>query len=47
MNKLFASAQAALEGLVQDGQTIAVGGFGVCGVPEALIDALKASGSRT
>src|SRR6266478_2993677 len=43
MNKLFASAQAALEGLVQDGQTIAVGGFGVCGVPEALIDALKAS----
>jgi 3-oxoacid CoA-transferase subunit A len=46
MNKLFASAQAALDGVVKDGQTIAVGGFGVCGVPEALIDALKASGVR-
>ena len=46
MNKLYPSAQAALAGLVQDGQTIAVGGFGVCGVPEALIDALKASGVR-
>src|SRR5271169_6289622 len=46
MNKLFPSAQAALDGLVEDGQTIAVGGFGVCGVPEALIDALKASGVK-
>ncbi|TMH75356.1 MAG: CoA transferase subunit A [Betaproteobacteria bacterium] len=46
MNKLFASAQAALEGLVKDGQTIAVGGFGVCGVPEALVDALRASGVK-
>jgi 3-oxoacid CoA-transferase subunit A len=46
MNKLFASAQAALDGLVKDGQTIAVGGFGVCGVPEALIEALKASGVK-
>jgi 3-oxoacid CoA-transferase subunit A len=46
MNKLFASAQAALDGLVKDGQTIAVGGFGVCGVPEALVDALRASGVR-
>ena len=46
MNKFFASAQAALDGVVQDGQTIAVGGFGVCGVPEALIDALKASGVK-
>ena len=46
MNKLFASAHAALDGVVKDGQTIAVGGFGVCGVPEALIDALKASGVR-
>ncbi|HEX4596538.1 MAG TPA: CoA transferase subunit A [Burkholderiaceae bacterium] len=46
MNKLFASAQAALDGVVQDGQTIAVGGFGVCGVPEALIDALRASGAK-
>jgi 3-oxoacid CoA-transferase subunit A len=46
MNKLFASAQAALDGVVQDGQMIAVGGFGVCGVPEALIDAVRASGVR-
>jgi 3-oxoacid CoA-transferase subunit A len=46
MNKLFASAQSALDGVVQDGQTIAVGGFGVCGVPEALIDALRASGVK-
>jgi len=46
MNKVFASAQAALDGLVRDGQTIAVGGFGVCGVPEALIEALRASKVR-
>jgi 3-oxoacid CoA-transferase subunit A len=46
MNKLFASAKAALDGVVKDGQTIAVGGFGVCGVPEALVDALRASGVR-
>ncbi len=41
MNKLFASAQAALEGLVKDGQTIAVGGFGGC-----VVDALRASGVK-
>ena len=46
MNKLYPSAQAALDGLVSNGQTIAVGGFGVCGVPEALIEALRASGVR-
>jgi 3-oxoacid CoA-transferase subunit A len=46
MNKLFPSAQAALDGVLQDGQTIAVGGFGVCGVPEALVDALRASGVK-
>ena len=46
MNKLYPSAQAALADLVRDGQTIAVGGFGVCGVPEALIEALRASGVR-
>jgi 3-oxoacid CoA-transferase subunit A len=46
MNKLFGSARAALDGLVKNGQTIAVGGFGVCGVPEALVDALRASGVR-
>ena len=46
MNKLFPSAAAALEGVVQDGQLMAVGGFGLCGIPEALIEALKASGTR-
>ncbi|MFN3903979.1 CoA-transferase, partial [Rehaibacterium terrae] len=38
-NKLFPSAQDALAGLVADGQTLAVGGFGLCGIPEALIAA--------
>ena len=46
MNKLYPSAAAALEGIVRDGQLIAVGGFGLCGIPEALIDALVASGAQ-
>ncbi|WAC63040.1 CoA transferase subunit A [Pseudoxanthomonas sp. SL93] len=45
-NKLYASAAAALEGLVADGQTLAVGGFGLCGIPEALITALRDSGVK-
>jgi 3-oxoacid CoA-transferase subunit A len=44
MNKIYPSAAAALSGLVQSGQLLAVGGFGLCGIPEALIDALKDSG---
>jgi 3-oxoacid CoA-transferase subunit A len=44
MNKLFPSAQAALNDVVQSGQEIAVGGFGICGIPEALIQALCESG---
>ncbi len=44
-NKLYASADDALRGIVQDGQTIAVGGFGLCGIPEALIAALRDSGT--
>jgi len=44
VNKIFPSADAALKGVVADGQTLAVGGFGLCGIPEALIDALKDSG---
>ena len=44
MDKVYASAAAALENVVKDGQTIAVGGFGLCGIPEALIAALKDSG---
>ena len=46
MNKIFPSAAAALADVVKDGQTIAVGGFGLCGIPEALIGALRDSGAR-
>ena len=44
MNKVYASAAKALEGVVGNGQLFAVGGFGLCGIPEALIDALHDSG---
>src|SRR6478735_9015653 len=43
MNKIFPSAAAALAGVVHDGQLMAVGGFGLCGIPEALIEALRDS----
>ena len=46
MNKLFPSAAEALKGVVADGQLMAVGGFGLCGIPEALIDALRDSGVK-
>ena len=46
MDKLYASAAEALDGVVADGQTLAVGGFGLCGIPEALIAALRDSGVR-
>ncbi len=46
MNKIYPSAQAALDGLVKDGALLAVGGFGLCGIPEALIDALRDSGVK-
>ena len=46
MNKVFPSAAAALDGVVKSGQLLAVGGFGLCGIPEALIDALQASGAK-
>ena len=46
MSKLFPSAAAALDGVVRDGQTIAVGGFGLCGIPEALSAALRDAGVR-
>ncbi|NLH81119.1 MAG: CoA transferase subunit A [Phyllobacteriaceae bacterium] len=45
MNKTYPSATAALAGVVKDGQTLAVGGFGLCGIPEALILALRDSGA--
>jgi 3-oxoacid CoA-transferase subunit A len=46
MNKVYPSAAEALRGVVADGQLIAVGGFGLCGIPEALIDALRDSGVK-
>jgi 3-oxoacid CoA-transferase subunit A len=46
MNKVYPSAAAALEGVVADGQLLAVGGFGLCGIPEALIAALRDSGVK-
>jgi 3-oxoacid CoA-transferase subunit A len=47
VNKIYPSAAAALADVVKDGQTIAVGGFGLCGIPEALIAALRDSGVRS
>lgn len=44
--KLFADAAQALKDVVADGQTLAVGGFGLCGIPEALIAALRDSGVK-
>jgi 3-oxoacid CoA-transferase subunit A len=46
MKKVFPSAAAALKGIVKDGQLLAVGGFGLCGIPEALIVALRDSAAR-
>ncbi|MBI4697040.1 MAG: CoA transferase subunit A [Gammaproteobacteria bacterium] len=46
MNKIYPSAAKALEGIVHDGILLAVGGFGLCGIPEALIDALHDSGAK-
>jgi 3-oxoacid CoA-transferase subunit A len=46
MNKLYPSAAAALDGIVKDGQLLAVGGFGLCGIPEALIAALRDTGVK-
>jgi len=46
MQKIYSNAEAALEGLLFDGMTIAAGGFGLCGIPERLIDAIQASGVK-
>jgi 3-oxoacid CoA-transferase subunit A len=46
MKKLYPDAAAALDGLLHDGMTICSGGFGLCGIPERLIDAIQASGVK-
>ena len=46
MNKIYASAAEALDGVVENGMILAVGGFGLCGIPEALIDALRDTGKK-
>ena len=46
MRKLYPDAGAALEDLLFDGMTICAGGFGLCGIPERLIDAIQASGVK-
>src|SRR5688572_16106970 len=45
-NKVYPDAAEALKGLLADGQTLAVGGFGLCGIPEALIAALRDTGAK-
>lgn len=45
-NKIYPDAAAALDGLLHDGMTIAAGGFGLCGIPERLIDGIVASGVK-
>jgi 3-oxoacid CoA-transferase subunit A len=46
MNKLYPTASAALDGLLRDGLLVACGGFGLCGIPERLLDAVRDSGVK-
>ncbi|HTB98719.1 MAG TPA: CoA transferase subunit A [Terracidiphilus sp.] len=46
MAKIFPTAQAALDGVIEDGMMLAVGGFGLCGIPESLIIALRDTGKK-
>lgn len=46
MNKVYTDAKTALEGVLKDNMTIMAGGFGLCGIPENLIAAIKASGVK-
>jgi 3-oxoacid CoA-transferase subunit A len=46
MQKIYPNAEAALDGLLFDGMIICAGGFGLCGIPERLIDAIQASGDK-
>jgi 3-oxoacid CoA-transferase subunit A len=45
-NKVYADANAALAGLLRDGMMVLAGGFGLCGIPEALIEAIRAAGTK-
>ncbi len=45
-DKIYPDAKSALDGLIEDGQTLAVGGFGLCGIPEVLIAALRDTGKK-
>ena len=46
MKKIHSSASEALDGLLQDGMFIAAGGFGLCGIPELLLQAIKEAGTK-
>ena len=46
VSKIFPSAQAALAGVLHDGMTIMSGGFGLCGIPSVLIEAIRDSGVK-
>ena len=46
MKKIYPDAAAALDGLLFDGMTICAGGFGLCGIPERLIDAIRDNGVK-
>jgi 3-oxoacid CoA-transferase subunit A len=46
MNKVYPDARSAMAGLVRDGMTLAAGGFGVCGIPDRLIEAVRDGGAR-
>jgi len=46
MKKIYGSAQEALDGLLFDGMFIAAGGFGLCGIPELLLQSIKETGTK-
>ena len=47
MNKIYPSAAKAIEGVIKDGQRLAVGGMGLAGIPAALVDAARVRSKRT
>ncbi|MPR12286.1 CoA-transferase, partial [Microvirga tunisiensis] len=46
MNKVYVDARSATTELIKDGMTIMAGGFGLCGIPETLIEAIRDSGAK-